>query len=105
MLNQGKSWTSAGPMFFRGQRVSFTSVPVRIQAQAERFQQLRAVTLALLPLRPREEPGAGRLRQPDPPARGGSGRGRLHGAGGTHRRADGRRLGQPLASDVGAPTY
>ncbi|KFA91630.1 Dyp-type peroxidase [Archangium violaceum] len=24
-LNQGKSWTTAGPMYFRGQRVSFTS--------------------------------------------------------------------------------
>ena len=26
-LNQGKAWASAGPIFFRGQRISFTSVP------------------------------------------------------------------------------
>jgi Dyp-type peroxidase family len=37
-LNQGKSWTTAGPMYFRGQRVSFTSPP---PAEIRSFEQLQ----------------------------------------------------------------
>ncbi|RAM48221.1 MAG: formate acetyltransferase [Hapalosiphonaceae cyanobacterium JJU2] len=36
-LNQGKSWLTAGPMFFRGQRISFTSIPPR---EIKSFEQL-----------------------------------------------------------------
>ncbi len=36
-LNQGKTWLSAGPMYFRGQRVSFTSKPAR---EIESFEEL-----------------------------------------------------------------
>jgi Dyp-type peroxidase family len=36
-LNQGKSWASAGPMYFRGQRISFTSPP---PGEITSFQQL-----------------------------------------------------------------
>jgi Dyp-type peroxidase family len=37
-LNQGKAWSSAGPMFFRGQRVSFTSPPPK---ELRTFEQVR----------------------------------------------------------------
>lgn len=36
-LNQGKSWLTAGPMFFRGQRLSFTSIPPK---DIQSFEQL-----------------------------------------------------------------
>jgi Dyp-type peroxidase family len=36
-LNQGKAWQSAGPVWFRGQRVSFTSKPA---SEIESFDQL-----------------------------------------------------------------
>ena len=36
-LNQGKAWQSAGPVWFRGQKVSFTSEPV---AHITSFDQL-----------------------------------------------------------------
>nr|QKW93937.1 4-hydroxyphenylacetate decarboxylase large subunit [Vitiosangium cumulatum] len=36
-LNQGKSWATAGPMYFRGQRVSFTSPPPK---EIRSFEQL-----------------------------------------------------------------
>jgi Dyp-type peroxidase family len=41
-LNQGKSWSSAGSMYFRGQRVSFTSVPPKAIGS---FEQLEALFL------------------------------------------------------------
>jgi len=41
-LNQGKSWTSAGPMYFRGQRVSFTSPPPQ---EITGYAQLEAIFL------------------------------------------------------------
>ncbi|MFB1479678.1 Dyp-type peroxidase [Corallococcus sp. RDP092CA] len=37
-LNQGKAWSSAGPMYFRGQRVSFSSPP---PAAIQSFEQLQ----------------------------------------------------------------
>lgn len=36
-LNQGKEWSTAGPMYFRGQRVSFTSPPPK---EIRTFEQL-----------------------------------------------------------------
>jgi Dyp-type peroxidase family len=39
-LNQGKAWQSAGPVWFRGQRVSFTSEPVREIDSFERLIEL-----------------------------------------------------------------
>jgi Dyp-type peroxidase family len=39
-LNQGKAWQSAGPVWFRGQRVSFTSEPLREIDSFERLIEL-----------------------------------------------------------------
>ncbi|MFP2929611.1 Dyp-type peroxidase [Pyxidicoccus sp. 3LG] len=39
-LNQGKSWSTAGPMYFRGQRVSFTSPPPTEIVTFEQLQEL-----------------------------------------------------------------
>jgi Dyp-type peroxidase family len=39
-LNQGKTWQSAGPVWFRGQRVSFTSEPAREIDSFERLIEL-----------------------------------------------------------------
>ena len=39
-LNQGKAWQSAGPVWFRGQRVSFTSEPARDIDSFERLIEL-----------------------------------------------------------------
>eukprot|EP00250_Pteridium_aquilinum_P022195 c25321_g3_i1 orf=899-4873(+) len=36
-LNQGKSWATAGPIYFRGQRVSLTTIPPK---QIQTFEQL-----------------------------------------------------------------
>ncbi|WP_434389378.1 Dyp-type peroxidase [Melittangium boletus] len=41
-LNQGKSWASAGPMYFRGTRVSFSSPPPR---EITSYAQLEALFL------------------------------------------------------------
>ena len=39
-LNQGKAWQSAGPVWFRGQKVSFTSEPVRDITSFEQLIEL-----------------------------------------------------------------
>jgi Dyp-type peroxidase family len=39
-LNQGKTWQSAGPVWFRGQRVSFTSEPPREIGSFDRLLEL-----------------------------------------------------------------